>query len=611
MLQKYAADECSMIKNNALGLKLKLTSKMQKFVNLILFFSILSCTHTYLEQNTPDPLHQKSTTAENIVAAGHPLASEAGIQMLKEGGNAFDAAVAASFAISVLRPQSSGLGGGGFALLYDKKDGAIHAYDFRERAPELSDKNMFLNKDGSLKNFYYTSKNAGAASANGHLSVGVPGLVAGLLEIHKKFGKLSLKKVMEPAITFADQGFPMYSSLSKYIDEKKDLLILFPETRKIFLPNGEIPTPGQLFIQKELAESLRLISKHGEKAFYTGEIADALIEEMKVGAGILKKKDLEDYKVIKREAIGTEYRTYKIFGMPPPSSGGVHIIEILNMISSDDVASLKHNSVPYLHLLTEAMRRAFADRAMYLGDPDFYKIPIKGLLSKEYAHKLRNSIDLNKASSSSSITAGNPLPYESPSTTHISVVDSSGNAVSTTQTINGIFGSGVTVRGIVLNNEMEDFATKPGSPNIFGLTGGEGNSIAPRKTMLSSMSPTLVFNKNGELTWILGSPGGPRIITATLQTLINVIDFQLPLTDAVQATRIHHQWLPDEISIESDLSKDVRKGLEKLGHKLKIRTPSHTWTFGDVEAIGRLSNGKWIGVSDKRSDGIPKGYSSL
>ena len=429
--------------------------------------------------------------------------------------------------------------------------------------------------------------------------------MAGLIDIHQKFGSLTLAKVMAPAIAIAEQGFKVYPALSKSIEERKQVLAAFPESRKIFLPHDRVPHPGDILVQAELAHTLRLIASQGKKIFYQGDFASALTKEMKRLKGLITSKDLSTYKVQEHEPIEGNYRAYRIVGMPPPSSGGVHIIEILNMLSNDKISFMGHNSLAYAHLLAESMRRAFADRARYLGDPAFAKVPLKGLLAKDYALGLRRTIDPEKASPSQQLSAGDPYPYESRSTTHISVIDRWGNAVSTTQTINATFGSGLTVAGVVLNNEMDDFAVKPGSPNVYGLLGSDANAIEPGKTMLSSMSPTMVFDNKNNLQWILGSPGGPHIITATLQTLINLIDFRMPLFEAVNAPRIHHQWLPDELAVEEGaLTESVRKALEAKGHKVRISEEA----FGDVEAIGRLDNGNWVGVSDRRSDGQAFGF---
>ncbi len=546
-----------------------------------------------------------TNASQGLVAAAHPLASEAGTRLLQEGGNVVDAIVAASFAISVLRPQSSGIGGGGFLLFYKKDQDKVSAYDFRERAPLKATKAMFIGAKGTIKNFITESKNIGPASANGHLAVGVPGLVAGLLDLHKKYGLRPLNEVIAPAIKLAEEGFEVYPSLAKAFKDKQDLLRSFPESRRIFLAKDHVLEVGEILVQKDLAKTLKLIAQGGKEAFYNGPISKAIAKEMKEGGGLVSQEDLSSYQVIERVPIEGSYKSYRIVGMPPPSSGGVHIIQILNMLSADNIGALQPNSVNYLHLLTEVMRRAFADRARFLGDPNFFTVPIRGLISKAYGLKLRESIDLERATPSLSLAETKPSIYESPSTTHLSAVDRWGNAVSTTQTINTSFGSGLTVAGIVLNNEMDDFSVNPGTPNTYGLVGAEANSIAPRKTMLSSMSPTLVFDSKNELRWVLGSPGGPRIITATLQTIINLIDFHMPLWEAVQANRIHHQWLPDELVIEENgLSQDLVHGLEKKGHSVKVSRES----FGDVEAIEKLKDGTLIGVADRRSEGQPVGY---
>ncbi|MBI2602392.1 MAG: gamma-glutamyltransferase [Deltaproteobacteria bacterium] len=544
-------------------------------------------------------------STRGIVTAAHPLAASAGLTMLQLGGNAVDAAVASSFAISVLRPQSTGLGGGGFLLFYDAQRKAVEVFDFRERAPLRAQRHMYVHKEGAWREFFYEGKRVGLSSEEGHLAVGVPGLVAGLLEVHNRLGSLPLPKVMAPAIRIAEEGFPVYKSLAESIREKKEVLAHFPGSRKLFLPNGNPLAEGDLLVQKDLARTLVAISKHGSEAFYRGMTARKIVEEMKRGGGLITAQDLSSYKVVQHEPIQGSYRGYSIFSMPPPSSGGVHIVQIFNMLSFFDVGSLAFHSAEHIHLLTETMKRAFADRAQYLGDPKFAKVPVKGLTSLEYARELRTSLSLEKATPSSELAAGNPLPYEPPSTTHLSVVDPWGNAVSTTQTINATFGSCVVAEGtgIVLNNEMDDFSKQPGAPNLFGLVGGEANSIAPGKTMLSSMSPSIVLDPSGELFLILGAQGGPRIISSVLQTISNVIDFKMPLPDAVHAKRIHHQWLPDHIRTETDgLPKDVMRTLEAKGHTIKESSAP----TGDVQAIGRIHGG-WIGVSDTRSEGQPIG----
>lgn len=539
-----------------------------------------------------------------MVVAAHPLASEAGRKILEQGGNAMDAAVAASFAISVVRPQSTGIGGGGFLLAYDSGKKATEVYDFRERAPESATRDMYLDAKGEPTDFRYEGVVVPNSSVNGHLAVGVPGLVKGLLEVHAKYGRLPLAAVMAPAIAIAEQGFPVYKGLAEALTERRDVLKVFPATKKIFFRHGEPLKQGDVLIQRDLAKTLKLIALKGEGGFYKGEVAKRLVAEMRRGKGLVSQRDLDQYQVKHHEPVVGTYRGFKIVSMPPPSSGGVHVVEILNILQGDEYGALGYGSADSVHLLAEAMRRAFADRAEYLGDPAFVRVPLKGLTSPDYAKSLRKQIDLAKATPSSAVKAGQPQAYESPSTSHISVVDSQGNAVSTTQTVNWSFGSGVVAdgTGIVLNDEMDDFAKKPGVPNVFGLVGNEANAVAARKTMLSSMSPTLVFAADDKLRLVVGSPGGPRIISATLQTILNVIDFKMPLADAVHTARIHHQWLSDELRVEKDgLAPAVRGDLERRGHKVV-----EGGAIGDVQAIEVTPEGL-VGVSDTRSEGMPKG----
>ncbi len=539
-----------------------------------------------------------------MVATAHPLASAAGRDTLKRGGNAIDAAVAASFVISVVRPQSTGIGGGGFLLAYNAKTKKTEVFDFRERAPDTATKTMYLDAKGEPTDFNYDGKVVPNSSVNGHLAVGVPGLVKGLVELHSKLGKLPLAEVMKPAIAAAEGGFTVYQGLADAIAERYDVLKVFPGSAKLFLPAGKALKVGDRLVQRDLAWTLKQIAAKGAKGFYQGEVANRLVAEMRRGHGLITHKDLDRYTVKMRKPVWGVYRGYRIESMPPPSSGGAHILEILNILSGYDYGSMAFGSVPSVHLLTEAMRRAFADRAEYLGDPDFVKIPLKGLLSMKYAAALRQAIDLQHATPSANVKAGRPMDYESPSTSHLSVVDQDGNAVSTTQTVNYSFGSCVVAdgTGVVLNDEMDDFAKKPGVPNAFGLVGNDANAVAARKTMLSSMSPTLVFGPDGGLRLVLGSPGGPRIISATLETIINVIDHKMTLPDAVHATRIHHQWLPDELRAETGgLTQEVRDELTRLGHHVVEKG-----AIGDVQAIG-IEGHTLTGVSDTRAEGMPLG----
>jgi gamma-glutamyltranspeptidase/glutathione hydrolase len=581
-------------------------------LRIVFLFSFLAAGHVNAAPQIFSPI-EKSRSRDSYVAKGkngvvataHPLASEAAIAMLKKGGNAFDAAVAASFVISVVRPQSTGLGGGGFLLGTEARKSDVLVYDFRERAPAAASRDMYIEKDGTEKNFTYDGKTVPNASVNGHLSVGVPGLVAGLVKVQEEKGALKLAEVLQPAIKIAVQGFPVYEGLAKEILERREILEVFPDSRRIFLPEGKPLTAGQLLVQKDLAWTLRQIAERGAAGFYQGEVGKRLVAEMQRGKGLMTADDLKQYKVKMREPVTGTYRGYRIVSMPPPSSGGVHIVQMLNMLGQTKYGELPHGSAASIHLLAEVMRRAFADRAEYLGDPDFVKVPVKGLTSAAYAKALYATIDPNKATASDKVKPGTPQSYESPSTTHLSVVDGEGNAVTSTQTVNYSFGSCVVAQGtgVILNDEMDDFSKKPGTANVYGLLGNEANAIAAGKTMLSSMSPTFVFDPKGRLSLALGSPGGPRIINATLQTIINVVDHKMPLETAVHAARIHHQWYPDEIRVEPEtLTPQVQKDLGAMGHKIAVKG-----AVGDVQAVG-IEAGTLIGVSDTRSEGRPMGY---
>jgi gamma-glutamyltranspeptidase/glutathione hydrolase len=542
-----------------------------------------------------------------MVAAAHHLASAAGAAVMQAGGNAIDAAVATSFVISVVRPHSTGLGGGGFLLYFDKKSGKVLAFDFRERAPIKATRDMYLDAKGEPLAFEYNGVKIPEASVNGHLSIGTPGLVAGLLELHKRYGKLPLKEVMAPAIRIAKEGFPVYGGIAKALQDRREVMKNFEGTTKIFFKGGKPLVVGDLLVQTDLAETLRLVSEKGVDGFYKGRVAEQILAEIKRGKGILSREDLESYKAREVTPIHGTYRGHDLYSMPPPSSGGVHIIQMLNMLATYDLKKLGFHSADHLHLLAEVMRRAFADRAKYLGDPEFVKVPVQGLIDLKYAAQRRDSIDMKKASVSKHLGAGDPRAYESPSTTHLSVVDAEGNAVSSTQTINYSFGSGVVAEGtgVVLNDEMDDFSIKPGTPNVYGLVGSEANAIAARKTMLSSMTPTIVLSGGAkpEVELVVGSPGGPKIINATFQTISNVIDFSMPLSDAAHALRIHHQWLPDVLSYEAGVAPNsVLSTLQTRGHLLKPSSP-----IGDVQAISRIPKG-WQGVSDTRSEGHPQGW---
>ena len=483
----------------------------------------------------------KSEGHRGMVASPIPQASEAALDVLKAGGNAVDAAICASFVISVLKPQSTGIGGGGFMLYYEAESGETHVLDFRERAPAGASRNMYVRDGEVVKHL----------SRVGHLAVAVPGLVAGMVEASEQFGTLPLDVLVGPAVELASDGFTVYPELARDLAHRFEKMDANPAMRKIFCRKGSPLSAGDRLRQKDLAGTLKAIGKKGRSAFYEGRVARAIARDMKKHGGLITEEDLAKYQVKVREPVIGDYSGHRVVSMPPPSSGGVHLIQMLNVLKGYPVKE-QFKDVSATHIMIEAMRTAYADRAVALGDPDFVDVPVERLLSDAYAEKTRKGIPVSRARKST--TPHVEIKQESESTAHISVVDQHGNVVSTTHTINFSFGACVVIpkTGIVLNNEMDDFSTQPGVPNMFGLVGGEANAIAPGKTPLSSMSPTIVF-KADKPYLVLGSPGGSRIITAVLQVIVNMIDYKLPLEKAIAHGRIHHQWLPDGVSVEKGL----------------------------------------------------------
>ena len=535
-----------------------------------------------------------------MVVAAHPLAAQAGVDVLRSGGNAVDAAVATAFALGVVEPYSSGLGGGGFMLILPGGNSADHSsavaiLDYREVAPAAASRDMYKDH----------GKVVPGLSTVGHLAAGVPGTVAGLAQALETWGTMSLEQVMAPAIKYAEQGFEADAKFYQASLYTLPHLRKYKASAKTLLNHGMPYAVGDIIKQPELAKTLRTIAEHGAEGFYKGWIAEAIAREMQENGGLITKEDLAGYKPRWRTPVTGTYRGYTIVSMPPPSSGGTHIIQMLNILEGYDLAAMGYESARGVHILAEAMRRAFADRAEYMGDPAFTDIPLDMLLSKEYAAALRKNIDQERATPSADISPGNGYFPEGPSTTHLSVVDRYGGAVSLTQTVNTAFGSCVVVpgTGILLNNEMDDFSADPGTPNAYGLIQGEANSIAPGKIPLSSMSPSMVF-KDDELFLVIGSPGGPRIITTVLQVMINVIDFNMDIARAVSAPRIHHQWLPDKLLVEpARLGPAGRMKLLRMGHNL-----GSYFMAGNAQAIIRHSGGDLQGYSDPRGVGRTMGY---
>ncbi len=530
-----------------------------------------------------------------MVASEQGLATQVGLDILKQGGNAIDAAVAVGFALAVVLPNAGNIGGGGFMVLHDDKTGKDVAIDFREIAPAKASRDMYLDNQGNVID---------GKSLFTHDASGVPGTVAGMEYALKKWGTMPLSKVLEPAIKLADKGFIVSDVLAQTLKEEKSTLGKWSASKAIFFKNGEPLKSGDLLVQKDLAKSLRLIAKQGAKAFYQGEIATKIAKEMQSHGGTMTLEDLKAYKVVERQPIIGDYRGYKVVTMPPPSSGGVHLIEILNMLEHYPIKEDGVNSAKNIHHMAESMKLAYADRSEYLGDPDFVKIPVTGLTSKAYANERVKTIDDNKARLSSTIKPGKPQPYESDQTTHFSVMDKAGNAAAVTYTLNLNFGSGIVAEGtgILLNNEMDDFSVKPGVPNAFGLVGGAANAIEAKKRPLSSMTPTIVM-KNNKPWLVTGSPGGARIITTVLQSVVNTIDHEMNPAEAIITPRVHHQWLPDELRVEEGISPDTIKLLQDKGHKVVTKAP-----MGRIQIIQADDSG-FYGYSDPRNpDGKTLGF---
>lgn len=521
-----------------------------------------------------------------VIASDNELATKAGLDILQRGGNAVDAAVATAFALGVVDPASSGIGGGGFMVIYQIKEKKAHALDFRETAPAAAHRDLYM-KGG---------KPVPSLAVTGALAVAVPGQVAGLAEALKRFGSLPLSTVMAPAIRYALEGFALRSYLRYTIERQLPAMRKFPDLARVFLPGEGIPSEGERIRQAELGETLKAIAADGPDVFYQGWVAQAIAETMKKEGGIVTLDDLKNYRPVWREPLIGHYRKRLVLTMPPPSSGGIALIQMLNVLEGFKLNLFPHNSATYLHLIAETMKHAFSDRAQYLGDPDFVQVPIQKLASKEYGAWIRGQI--------SSVRTHPPGFYglasfkpEKGGTTHFSVIDRAGNAVACTLTINTQFGSKVLVpeTGVILNNEMDDFSIQQGTPNVYRLVGAEANSIQPKKRPLSSMAPTIIVEDERPVM-IVGGSGGPRIISATLQTMLNVLDFHMPLRKATEAPRIHHQWTPNEIIVEREISEAVRRSLERRGHAVREGN-----SLGVVQAIV-TERSKTMGEADPRKE---------
>jgi gamma-glutamyltranspeptidase/glutathione hydrolase len=539
-----------------------------------------------------------------MVASVSEIASRVGVEVMKRGGNAIDAAVAVALALAVIWPSAGNIGGGGFMVIR-RADGTAEVIDYRERAPLAASRDMYLDPDGNL------IKNA---STVGYRAVGVPGTIAGLALALARHGRMRWADLVEPARRLAAEGFTVSRQLARRFEAKRDLLEQFPASRRIFLRDGKLYKEGERFVQPELASVLARLKSIGPREFYEGRTARMIAADLKSGGGLVTLRDLKEYEPTVRAPLRGTYRGHEVITMPPPSSGGIALVEMLNLLEHFKLSEMGYNSNESLHVLIEAMRRAFADRAQFLGDADFVKVPTEGLTSKKYAADLVKTIDPDRATPSEQVRAGKPAGYEPQETTHFTVVDREGNVVSNTYTLNGSFGSGVTVggAGILLNNEMDDFTAKPQAPNLYGLLQSEANAIAPRKRPLSAMTPTIVL-KDGKLFFAVGSPGGPTIINTVLLIIVNVIDFKMNIQQAIDAPRLHHQWMPDQIRWEAmGISPDTRRALEKRGHVFAERpgfSSEQSGYIGDAHGIMIESESKMrLGAADPRLGGAAVGY---
>jgi len=589
--------------DKGLGISKLICKTVSKFIyqamnNIIgIFLGLIILTGCSLKSvNEKD----KSIEGQNIIAdsgivvSAHPESSRIGVSILKKGGNAIDAAVATEFALSVCYPEAGNIGGGGFMLIRTS-DGKTDVIDYREKAPALATRDMYLDKAGNVSE---------RVSTDTHLSSGVPGTVDGMINAHSKYGKLQFKDVIQPAIDLAEKGFPLTASQALELNANRKTFIDRNSSLPAFVKDS-LWKEGDILIQKALAGTLKRIRDNGRDGFYSGMTSRLLIKEMKRGNGIFSEQDLKEYRSVSRVPLFADYKGYKIITVPPPSGGGIILIQLLKMTEPYPIREWGFNSYRTIHLMTEAERRAFADRSEFPGDPDFVKIPVEQLIDSKYLLDRMKNFDEKKASLSQDIRPGSPEGYTSMETTHYSVVDAGGNAVSATTTLNNTFGSSIVVdsAGFLLNDQMDDFSIKPGYPNMYGLVGGEANSVQPGKRMLSSMTPSIV-EKDGKLFLVLGSPGGSTIPTTVFQVIVNVIDFGLNMQQAVDAGRFHHQWLPDWISYEKNAIDSLASvKLKEMGHQLKERA-----TLGRVNAIMILPNGKKAGGADKRGNNCAGGY---
>ncbi len=565
----------------------------------LLFFSLLFYCCNSPQKNTSsafDPYHYtgaKKVIAENgAVVSAHPLASKVGVEILQAGGNAVDAAIATQLALAVVYPNAGNLGGGGF-MVARMMDGKTFSIDYREMAPGKAHRDMYIDPDGKARN---------DKSEDGHLACGVPGTVSGLIAANM-YARLPFEKLIQPAINLAEKGFVISKREANSLNGLQDELKKFNTVMPVFVKT--VPwKEGDTLRQKDLANTLKRIQNNREAGFYEGETASLIMEEMKRGGGLITLEDLKNYKAKFREPHSFTYKGYKILSMPMPSSGGILLHQMLKMIEDKNIAAMGFHSVQAVQLMTEVERRAFADRGEYMGDPDYYKVPVDMLTNDVYLQERMKDYDPARATPSVMVKPGRLPKAESEETTHLSVIDKDGNAVSVTTTLNNSYGSRTVVggAGFFLNDEMDDFSIKPGVPNMYGAIGGEANSIRPGKRMLSSMTPTLVLKDNKPFI-VIGTPGGTTIPTQVFQTLVNILEFKMNTDDAVYQPRLHHQWLPDQLDAEKNFPVAVIDSLKKMGYKVNTRG-----TFGRLEIIKVLPDGKFEAVADNRGDDAAEGY---
>jgi gamma-glutamyltranspeptidase / glutathione hydrolase len=557
---------------------------MRRSALISIFALVLTCTLA--------PAQAPVVARHGMVASQEGRATRIGVEVLEQGGNAVDAAVAVGFALAVTFPEAGNLGGGGFMLIHLADRNEDVAIDYRETAPQATTRDVFLDEKGEADP---------RKSRDSGLGIGVPGTVAGLALALERYGsgKFTLAQLIAPALAAARNGVLVEDELADSLPRAQPRLARWPSTAKIFLnPDGVVLAPGQSLVQADLAASLDMIAREGPGAFYDGSIADKIVTSVRGAGGLMTRDDLKAYRPVIRTPVRGAYRGYEIVSMPPPSSGGVHLIEMLNVLERYPLADLGAGSVPTLHLMIETMKRAYADRAEFLGDPDVVAVPVERLTSKSYAAELAGAIDPRRATPARDIRAGHPVPAEGANTTHYSVVDAAGNAVANTYTLNLSYGVGLVAEGtgILLNDELDDFAAKPGAPNAYGLVGGAANAPGPGKRPLSSMTPTILL-KAGKPYLVTGSPGGSRIITTVLEVILGIVDFHADVAAAVAAPRIHHQWLPDEVVAEPAAPAETVRGLEQLGHTV-VRRPN----WGSANSIMATPDG-FFGAADPRTRG--------